>query len=126
MEQLEAASGRQEMLTGELTEVENSMRALMASRDEQVAHLDAELATHQGSRDAIAAEIPVDLLTLYDKIRVRAGGLGAAALKGRRCSGCQLEITHMALAEFLAAPADDVLRCEECERVLVRIDPVGA
>ena len=126
MEQLEAASGRHEMLAGELTEVENSMRALMASRDEQVAQLDAELATHQGSRDAIAAEIPADLLALYDKIRVRAGGLGAAALKGRRCSGCQLEITHMALAEFLAAPADDVLRCEECERVLVRIDPVGA
>ena len=124
MEQLEAATGRQEMLTGELTEVENSMRALIAARDEQVAMLDAELATLQLARDGIAAEIPADLLALYDRIRVRSGGLGAAALRGRRCSGCQLEATPTALAEYAASAEDDVLRCEECERVLVRIAAV--
>jgi predicted nucleic acid-binding Zn-ribbon protein len=121
MEQLEAATGRQDMLAGELAELEHSMRALIASRDEQVGELDAELRAHQKVRDSIAAEIPTDLLVLYDRIRVRAGGLGAAALRGHRCSGCQLEITQTALAEFAAAPEDDVVRCEECERVLVRI-----
>ena len=126
MEQREAATGTQEMLTGELTEVENSMRALIAARDEQVATLDAELGTHQKARDGIAAEIPADLLALYDRIRVRSGGLGAAALRGRRCSGCQLEATATALAEYAAAAEDDVLRCEECERVLVRIASVAA
>lgn len=120
MEQLEIATGEQEMLTSELTEVENSMRAQIASRDEQTAQLDADQAVHQGVRDGIAAEIPADLLALYDRIRARAGNLGAAALRGRRCSGCQLEITPIALAGYLEAPADDVLRCEECERILVR------
>ena len=72
-------------------------------------------------RAAIAEEIPADLLALYDRIRVRSGGLGAAALRGRRCSGCQLEATPTARAEYAAAADDVVLRCEECERVLVRI-----
>ncbi len=126
MEQLEAATGRQNMLANELTEVENSMRALIAARDEQVSVLDADLGTHQAKRASIAAEIPADLLALYDKIRVRSGGLGAAALRGHRCSGCQLEATPTALAEYAAAAEDDVLRCEECERVLVRVGAVDA
>lgn len=126
MEQLEAATGRQQMLATELTELENSMRALIASRDEQLAQLDGEIAVHRAARDGLAAEIPADLLALYDKIRDRSGGLGAAALRGRRCSGCQLEVTQTALAGFAAAADDEVLRCEECERVLVRVGSVAA
>jgi len=126
MEQLEAATGRQDMLAGELTELENSMRALIASRDEQLAQLDAELGTHVKAREAIAPEIPTDLVALYDRIRLHSGGLGAAALRGRRCSGCQLEATATALAQYSAAAADDVLRCEECERVLIRTGSVEA
>jgi predicted nucleic acid-binding Zn-ribbon protein len=126
MEQLEAATAEQDRAATELTEVENSMRALIASRDEQVAQFDADLAAHQKARDGIAAELPADLVALYDRIRVRAGGLGAAALKGRRCAGCQIEATPIALSGYAAAPADEVLRCEECERVLVRTGSVGA
>ena len=126
MEQLEAATGRQNMLAAELTEVENSMRALIAARDEQLSVLDADLATRQATRSAIAGELPADLVALYDRIRERSGGLGAAALRGHRCSGCQLEATPTALAEYTAAAPDDVLRCEECERVLVRVGSVEA
>ncbi len=126
MEQLEIATGAQDMLASELTEVEDSMRAMIASRDEQTRQIDAEQAVHQGARDGIAAELPSDLLALYDRIRERAGGLGAAALKGRRCSGCQLEATPIALAGYAAAPADEVLRCEECERILIRTGTVEA
>jgi predicted nucleic acid-binding Zn-ribbon protein len=126
MEQLDTATAERDQIAGELTELENSMRTLIASRDEQVAQLDAELAVHQGARDTLAAQLPADLLALYDRIRARAGGLGAAALKGRRCSGCQLEATPTALQGYAAAAPDEVLRCEECERVLVRTSAVEA
>lgn len=126
MEQLEAATAEHDQKARDLTELENSMRALIASRDAQLAELDAELAVHQGNRDGIAGEIPADLLALYDRIRVRSGGLGAAELKGRRCSGCQLEATSSALTGYAAAAPDEVLRCEECERVLVRTAAVQA
>lgn len=126
MEELESATAEQEKVAAELTEVENAMRALIASRDEQVAQLDADLATHQAARDGIVAELPADLVALYDRIRVRAGGVGAAPLRGRRCGGCQIEATPIALGAYAAAAPDEVLRCEECERVLVRIGAVDA
>lgn len=125
MERLEELTAERDHLTAELTDLESSMRALIASRDEQVAQLDAEISTHQQARDALAAGIPSDLLALYDRIRERSGGLGAAALSGRRCSGCQLEATPIALAGYAAADPDEVLRCEECERILVRTGTVA-
>ncbi|MFZ0529258.1 MAG: nucleic acid-binding protein, partial [Propionicimonas sp.] len=80
MEELEGATAEHDRLAQELSELEASARALIASRDAQVAALDAELAQHRATRDGIVAEIPSELVALYDRIRVRAGGLGAAAL----------------------------------------------
>jgi predicted nucleic acid-binding Zn-ribbon protein len=48
------------------------------------------------------------------------GGVGAAELRQRRCTGCQLEINAAELREFAAAAEDEVLRCEECGRILIR------
>jgi uncharacterized protein len=126
MEQLEAAATQEQELAAELAELESAVRALMASRDELSAQLDAEATAHAKIRDSIAAELPADLVALYDRIRVKNGGLGAVELKARRCSGCQLEITATAMAGYSATPADEVLRCEECERVLIRSTSTGA
>jgi uncharacterized protein len=120
MENLESAAASEAGLAEQLTDLEGSVRAVIASRDEQLAQTDAEIAAHTAARDAIVAGLPAELVTLYDRIRVKAGGLGAAELKGRRCAGCQLEATATALAGYAKAAADDVLRCEECERILVR------
>lgn len=126
METLEGATAEHDRVQSDLTELENSMRALIASRDEQLARLDADLATHTANRAAVAADLPADLVTLYDRIRERSGGLGAAPLRGRRCGGCQLEATPSALQAYAVAAPDEVLRCEECQRVLVRVSAVEA
>lgn len=120
LEQLETATAEEADLAGQMAELENSLHAVVTSRDEQLAGLDAEIAAHQQVRDTVAAELPADLVALYDRIRAKAGGLGAAELKARRCGGCQIEATATALADYAAAAADEVLRCEECERILVR------
>ena len=47
--------------------------------------------------------------------------LGAAVLRGRRCEGCRLELNPLDLrAHHGQAPTDEVVRCEECRRILVR------
>ncbi len=120
MEKLDAAQEQRDALVVQRGERENSLRALIASRDDQLQALDGELATQRQARVSMAEELPAELLALYDRLRARSGGVGAAALHGRRCSGCQLEATAMALAAYAAAAPDDVLRCEECERILVR------
>ncbi|MDR1712465.1 MAG: hypothetical protein LBR58_11555 [Propionibacteriaceae bacterium] len=120
MERLETATAERAELAAQRAECEKGLRALMTSRDDQVADIDAQLAVEQDKRAALAADVPADLLALYDKIRARAGGVGAARLAGKRCEGCQLEATASALDRYLSAADDDVLRCEECDRILVR------
>lgn len=71
-------------------------------------------------RAQVAAGVGEDLLALYEQIREHSGGLGAAPLQGRRCGGCQLELNQTDLTAIATAPADEVLRCEECRRILVR------
>ena len=55
----------------------------------------------------------------------RRGGVGAAALSQRRCTGCQLTIDFAELAVIKKAPTDLVVRCEECSRILVRTTESG-
>ena len=128
MERLEAATAEQDQKASELAELEASMRALIASRDAQLAELDAERAEHQRSRDAAGAdatEIPADLLALYDRIRERAGGIGASGAQGapvwRLPAGGHLE------CRSTPTPLPPLTRCcaaRECERVLVRTSSV--
>jgi predicted nucleic acid-binding Zn-ribbon protein len=122
MEKLDAATSKHTSLVEQRSEVEKSLRALIASRDESAAVIDADLAQQKAAREKIAAGLPDDLVALYRRIAERNGGVGVGRLQGRRCSGCQIEATQSALAAYAAAPPDEVVRCEECERILVRQD----
>ncbi len=92
--------------------------AAVAVLDEQIADAEAEraLERHQRSRRPH---------TLYDKVRAQYGGLGAAALRAKKCEGCRLEINGADLRELAALPEDEVLRCPECSRILVRTAESG-
>ena len=72
-------------------------------------------------RSSLAAEIEPELLALYEKIRASADGIGAARLHAGQCQGCHLTINAADLSKISSLPDDDVVRCEECRRILVRI-----
>jgi len=125
MERLEASQAEAAELAARRASGEDDLRAQLASRDAKLAELDAEIARLGGERAAIAAALPADLLTVYAKTAERSGGVGAAELKQGRCGGCQLQLHAADLAAFRAAAADEVLRCEECNRILVRTPESG-
>ena len=68
--------------------------------------------------------LPVSVQALYDKIRLDSG-LGAALFRSGRCGGCRIELYGADLARVKAAAADDVVRCEECRRIMVRTAESG-
>ncbi len=125
MEQVETAQRELDALTGQLTEADARLATLSESRDEKVAEIDAELERVVSERAPIAAGLPDDLLALYDKLRVQKGGVGAAALRARTCEGCHISIDPAELAQIKAAGSDQVIRCEECQRILVRTAESG-
>ena len=121
MEQLETAQRDLAGVHTALQETDARIAELAAARDEAFAGIGAETEKARVERDQLAAEIPADLLALYDKLRAQMSGTGAAALQGRRCGGCRLELTPAFLEEIGQAPPDEVVRCEECRRILVHV-----
>ena len=100
------------------------MRAEVAVRDAEVGKLSTEAKAIASSRASEAEKVPAPLLALYEKIRAHSG-LGAAKLHRGRCSGCQLELTVSDLDAYRKAPQNEVLRCVECDRILVRTADSG-
>ncbi len=125
MEQVEIASTGLDELRREVAEAEARMAELTASRDGRAAELDAQLAEVEAQRGPAVEGLPEDLLALYEKLRAAKGGVGAAELRARSCSGCRLSIDPGEVAKLRAATSDVVVRCEECQRILVRTSESG-
>ena len=94
-------------------------------RDAAWAEIDRDTAAAQEQRVVVVADVPADLLALYDKVRDQLGGVAVVALRQRRCDGCRLELNAIDLGRFRDAPEDAVLRCEECRRIVVRTAESG-
>jgi hypothetical protein len=125
MERAEAAESDVAELERGRGELTTRIEALEAARDEAFARLDGEAADIGAPRPDVVDEVGADLVTLYEKIRLANGGTGAAALHQRRCGGCQLELNPVEIQRIRSAPEDEVLRCEECRRILVRTAESG-
>jgi hypothetical protein len=124
MEQREQAQSTLDGVRAQLVEVERRRTAAEARRDEAYAEIAKEQEFKGQARQPLAADLPADLVTLYDKIRAESG-LGAALLRSGRCGGCRIELYGADLARVKSAPADEVVRCEECRRIMVRTSESG-
>ncbi|WP_460716952.1 zinc ribbon domain-containing protein [Nocardioides ginsengisegetis] len=125
MARLEEAQRTLDEFSGKVREADEQLAELMLARDQKTAEIDLQLAKVEAERGPAAEGLPADLVALYDRLRVQKGGVGAAELRQRRCSGCQLAIDNAELAVIKASPSDLVIRCEECSRILVRTSESG-
>ena len=111
-------------LVAKSDEVRAELSAAEDRRDAALAEIEKETGEVQGRRTGVAGEIPADLLKLYEKLREQYG-VGAAMLHGGRCQGCKVALSIAEMNRIKAAPHDEVLRCEECRRILVRTAESG-
>jgi predicted nucleic acid-binding Zn-ribbon protein len=125
MERLEAAEVTQADLRSRADAFAGRQTELESTRDAAVKELDEQRTALADKRASVAADLPDDLITTYQKLRERNGGIGAAPLVGKRCMGCRMELAPSDLNRFKAAAPDAVLRCEECGRILVRTAESG-
>ncbi|WP_246142825.1 zinc ribbon domain-containing protein [Nocardioides rubriscoriae] len=125
MEQLEAAQATLDELQQRLAASDERLAELAVQRDEKTAVIDRELAEIEAERGPAAEGLPDDLVALYDKLRAAKNGVGAAEMLQRRCTGCQIGIDPAEIGVIRATPADTVVRCEECQRILVRTAESG-
>jgi predicted nucleic acid-binding Zn-ribbon protein len=120
MERLESVQSRLAELRERAEALAAQLEVLEQQRDGAFTDIDKDTAYLAGERAKIGEGLPGDLVALYEKLRAGNGGVGAAALQGARCMGCRLELTPTELGRIRNASPDEVQRCEECRRILVR------
>jgi uncharacterized protein len=120
MERREDAQRRLSTLTSERDQLTAEIAAVETRRNEQLADIDRQIGMSTGQRAGVSAEIPVELLDLYEEIRASHDGVGTAQLHRGRCEGCHLSLDAASLNALRAAAPDEVVRCEECRRILIR------
>jgi hypothetical protein len=125
MERLESAQSRAAELGGQREAAAARVTELTAARDRTLAEIDGEADGLRSQRATQAATLDAAMLELYEKIRAQQGGVGAAELRQRRCGGCRLELNNVEINRLRDADPDEVLRCEECRRILVRTAESG-
>ncbi len=125
MERLEQVQARLTELQTQRGALETARAALAVRLDAILAEIDGEAATTREMRSILAGQISPELVALYEKLRTQQGGVGAAGLHQRRCQGCRLELNTTEINAIRDAADDEVLRCEECRRILVRTSESG-
>jgi predicted nucleic acid-binding Zn-ribbon protein len=125
MESLDEAERALQAIIARAADLTAQETALKAQAEASLSVIDADAVAVTADRAAAARDLDPGLLALYERIRAHSGGLGAAALRGNRCEGCRLELNATELAGIRAMRPDDVARCEECGRILVRTESGG-
>ncbi len=120
MEAAEPIEAELAALEGSVAEQDAEAERLTAAITVAEAEIDAELDDVAARRQHAAAQLPDDVMEVYEPMRSRMGGIGAARLTGARCEGCHLEIPSAELEAVRKAPPEAVVTCPECGRLLVR------
>jgi len=106
-----------------LSTEENELTLVIADlnirKENALAAIHTELEGIETDRKATTQSVSAELLALYEKIR-ESSGIGAAALAGNQCKGCNLTMNTIELQRISGLAEDEVVRCEECRCILVR------
>ncbi|OZC75981.1 hypothetical protein CH251_08440 [Rhodococcus sp. 06-462-5] len=124
MEQREASERDYEHAGAQLTQIEDELVDAGRRRDDAVADLDVAENRSAERRESLVSGLPADLLALYEKQRALTGR-GAALLQARRCGACRIELDRNEIASIANKPADALIRCSECNAILVRTKESG-
>lgn len=125
MESLETAEAALREAQAGRDEARAALERAEQLRDDALADIADGTTRHEAARAAVAGGISAPLLGLYDRIRTQTGTTGAAMLKARQCQGCRIELNGRELAAVRNADPHEVVRCENCGRILVRTAESG-
>lgn len=121
MVRIEDAVTRRKHHESERDRFKSEMERLTKERDLALAAIASERNQVSSERESIASALSKEILDLYNKIKDANGGIGAARLKDGKCDGCHLTINTVELGRIKSLADDEVVRCEECRRILVRL-----
>lgn len=120
MEAVEAADESVNRIRLELGDLNATKDEIARQRDEQLDELAAERRQLTEERTVAADGIDAGLLDLYDRVRERQDGVAAASIRNGACEACGQMFSPSEMQQFGRAEEDFIVRCPECDRILIR------
>jgi hypothetical protein len=78
---------------------------------------------HRTQRAEIVGKLPKETVTIYDRVRLKSGGVAIAEVINSRCQACQITIRPQYLQDL--RKGTELMRCEQCNRFLYINPPVS-
>jgi uncharacterized protein len=120
LDELESLDTRQLNAEGTLPAQQQRLADATIALEEVRARLRERHGEQSILREQAAQQLAPGVLSRYEALRKRLGGVGAAALEGSRCGGCRLDLARTELEEVRSATPDELVECPNCGRLLVR------
>lgn len=117
MERREELAARLPSAESEVGQARARVEALERDGAAELERVRAELAELRARRDALTPALDPELLELYEDLRGKKDGVGAAALVDGVCQACHEKLSARELDRL--KHAEDIGRCEHCRRILV-------
>ena len=80
---------------------------------------DSELADLRSARSEIIAQIPVDVLKLYEGILLRVHDVAAVEVVDGVCGGCKIAAVAKDVGRWRSSTIDSLVSCPECSRIWI-------
>lgn len=119
MDQREVIEAERGSLQVQLDDLDRRAAELTAARDSASVEIERDLRANEEERRGLVQEFPEELLELYDDLRAKKNGVGAAPLEGGVCRGCGVALSPFAIDAIKRS--EDLARCENCRRILVLV-----
>src|SRR5690606_28108442 len=106
------AEQRIAMMNDQLVAAQGSAEEEKARLHETQSKTAARLEKLRSRRTSLTSQIQPDILSSYERIRRKGGGLAFVAARERRCSACKMVVPHQIYVHL--RQGDDILACESC------------
>ncbi|MFW6050511.1 MAG: zinc ribbon domain-containing protein [Myxococcota bacterium] len=115
-EVIEKVRSQVEQHQGELEELQRMFQQEEEKAGSRTAELQKERAKVLEGRDEVAASIPRNLLSRYERVRSRFG-TGVAVIVDERCTACSMALPPQQFIQVQRG--EDVVQCPSCLRILL-------
>jgi hypothetical protein len=119
MEERDGVEKELEVLTTERSSLAAEIERGRVARDAAAGETGLQLTSAEAERQRWVPRVDPQLLQVYDTIRASKGGVGAAAMVDGTCQGCHMRLPAQEAERVRTAGG--LVRCDECQRILVVI-----
>lgn len=123
MERLETVEGEVAAQEALIAATNDEGARLSAAAKSAVADATRDLEAARRDRSAIAAAVPADLLSMYDRLAAR--GTAAGLLRRGTCEACRMVLSGTDMQTVRQSAPETVVTCPECGAILVRTEESG-